>query len=168
MKVIILSGVSGSGKSTWAKDKGVIFSADSFFMSFDGAYNFDPSKLQQAHEKCLRDFVEEARAMSPHDSPPPDCGDAPIIVDNTNTTVEEIAPYYAVAKAYGYEVELVTFHIDLGLAAERSRHGVSFNGIASQEARIKARKLPYFWEIKRTLMVWEGITNQGYWDQSAG
>lgn len=165
MKVIILSGVSGSGKSTWARGlrgdaMGVIFSADQFFCR-DGGYHFDPSKLQQAHEACLKGFVEEVRGVEP--SPL----DVPIIVDNTNTTVEEIAPYYCVAKAYGWQVELITFIIDYKIASERNRHGVSFNSIADQGLRLSKRKLPSFWEMKRTIMYWRRYGHGG-WEQSNG
>lgn len=145
--VKILSGVSGSGKSTWAQDKGVVFSADHFFLQ-EGVYRFDPSKLQEAHEACLHDFVCEVQGMEPLE------GDADIIVDNTNTTVEEIAPYYAVARAFGYQVELITFHIEWEIAAQRNQHGVPDGAIQTQLQRLRALRIPSFWQIKQRNIRW--------------
>lgn len=92
-KVIILSGISGSGKSTYAKKlvgdsfgqeecTGVVVcSADHFFMQ-TGEYKFDASMLSLAHGECFKDFIEEVQR-----------GTSLVLVDNTNTSVAEIAPY---------------------------------------------------------------------------
>lgn len=81
MKVIILCGVSGSGKSTIAKEigSGYVVSADDFFMA-SGEYKFDPTMLPAAHGQCLRDFVGCLQY-----------GCDTIVVDNTNTTMMEVA-----------------------------------------------------------------------------
>lgn len=149
MKVIILSGCSGSGKSTFAdqlrKDIGVslttLCSADNYFM-VNGEYRFDASKLTEAHGACLRSFVMAIGGDSSilrHET---------IIVDNTNTTVEEIAPYYALAQAYGYEVELHTFHVKPEVAAARNTHGVPLVACEAMTRRIILRELPRFWKLK--------------------
>ena len=84
MNIFILQGVSGAGKSTYANrllgesPEGAIVSADECFM-VGGRYQFDPSKLGEAHSECK----------------------SPIIVDNTNARVDEIAPYYAIGEACG-------------------------------------------------------------------
>lgn len=60
-RVIIIRGVAGSGKSTFAKsfvdvDSNVqVFEADQYFYS-GSDYNFDPTKLHQAHSDCFRRF----------------------------------------------------------------------------------------------------------------
>ena len=53
-KVLILCrGVSGAGKSTFAKTLGGIhIEADQYFVDADGNYNFDGSKIKLAHEYC--------------------------------------------------------------------------------------------------------------------
>lgn len=60
-RVIVMSGVSGSGKSTHAEklakvNDGTIVSADQFFERTDG-YLFDPSKLGEVRAFCFRRFI---------------------------------------------------------------------------------------------------------------
>lgn len=138
--VIIMSGVSGSGKSTYVKHnfKGsTVCSADDFFMR-NGKYSFDPNKLDEAHGFCLRKY---ARALA--------LDEQRIVVDNTNLTAEEIAPYYAMARAYGYEVELVTLWVH-AKTAERNVHGVPAKSLERMVSKLQDRKLPPFWKVKIT------------------
>jgi predicted kinase len=119
--VIIMRGLPGSGKSTAIKsvkvDK-VICSADNFFM-VDGEYRFDPSKLPQAHQACLRDFMSSINAQA-----------STIIVDNTNIRLWEYSTYSALAEAYGYKVILIEMaNKDVPLCAERNTHGVPRDAI---------------------------------------
>src|SRR5882724_8934933 len=163
-KVIVLSGVSGSGKSTLAQglltdlEKGrgfdfddnlppdsiAVVSANLFFETPAG-YRFDPSKLSQAHGACFKEFLSalaKEREL--------------VIVDNTNTTSEEIAPYMLGAQAFGYNAEIQTF-VSRALPHERhwyeveqeyvsrctkrNTHGVDFQIVAQQYHRILMRKL---------------------------
>jgi len=149
MKATILSGVPGSGKSTYGESLityqlasppviGEIYSADHYFTNpYTGEYNFDPAKLGAAHSSCLLGFIGATSAHSPR-----------VIVDNTNTTAVEIAPYYQVALAYGYDVEIVTVmvnHGDLAKCAERNKHGVPLKSIIRMADNIKRRVLPPYW-----------------------
>lgn len=96
--VIILSGASGSGKSTFAQflsqniEDCAIVSADDYFMK-DGEYKFDQRKLPQAHEHCRMLFVQCL-----------DFGIGTIIVDNTNTSQKEYQFYVDEAERYWYKV----------------------------------------------------------------
>tara|TARA_B110000503_G_scaffold141849_1_gene236663 strand:- start:1838 stop:2347 length:510 start_codon:yes stop_codon:yes gene_type:complete len=147
LQVIIMSGVSGAGKDTWIKKfqetnpdvKTFVVSADSYFTTKDGVYNFNPSKLGEAHNACIRDFIQHVRNYIEEDGV--------VFVNNTNTTSEEIAPYYAIASAYGAEVELVTVYALPHIAAKRNVHGVPEKGIQAMHDRIQARKIPPFWNI---------------------
>src|SRR5690606_33271326 len=121
---IIMSGISGSGKSTWAEKlcHGLsstgynfsIVSADSYFMR-DGVYQFDPKKLSDAHGACCYDFINQLALQTPL-----------VVVDNTNTTAVEIAPYILIAQAYHYDVEIITVMCesedDVKAAAARNSH----------------------------------------------
>lgn len=147
MDCYILSAVPGAGKTTWIKDqpwfhRSVTYSADHFFLK-DGVYQFDPAKLSEAHGQCLRQFAEACQPKRYGNPERP-----VLVVDNTNTTAIEIAPYYSIAKAYGYEVTLVTLWCDPEVAFKRCIHGVSHDSISRMSARMMADKVPPFWDLK--------------------
>lgn len=147
-KVFILSGVSGSGKSTYAKQliEGArsfgIGSADDFFMK-NGVYLFDPAKLPEAHNGCFRAFITKVQMNTDL-----------VVVDNTNTTVAEIAPYVLGATAFGYEAEILTFlpspketSIEyIKKCAARNKHGVSLLRVQAQLEALTSRQLPSWWK----------------------
>ena len=142
MKVIILRAGSGAGKSTWIKTYNpgaVIFSADQFFM-VDGEYKFDVTKLPEAHATCLRSFIAFCQN-------PPE-GVNTVIVDNTNTTVAELAPYAQVALVYGHELQLYTFVYDPAVAFKRNTHGTPLKGCIEMHARLQEQTkfLPPWWK----------------------
>jgi predicted kinase len=141
MLVKILSGIPGSGKSTYAKSIGAqsIFSADDWFNDTDGKYRFVADELPIAHAFCLRRYtraVTDAATDQTHT----------IVVDNTNTTVAEIAPYYALADAFGHAVEIITLHVSPEVAAARNVHGVSLKTCQDMRHRIMTRNLPPWWK----------------------
>ncbi len=100
--LIILRGLPGSGKSTFADFLSENFldeygnipicSADNFFMK-DGKYIFDKSKLHAAHQRCHLDVDQAMFQMEPI-----------ILLSNTNTTDKEMEPYFELAKKYDYRV----------------------------------------------------------------
>ena len=94
MKVLyIVRGLSGSGKTTIAHNlTHNVFSADDYFTTHAGDYNFDPSYLADAHEGCFTN-VEEAMSMD---------GVEVIAVANTFSQAWEVQPYFKLAKKYGY------------------------------------------------------------------
>lgn len=130
MKAYILMGAPGSGKSTWVKGREEfagalsVCSADLYFTNHfgeRGVYNFDPSKLGTAHAHSLKIFINTCQF-----------GDCDVVCDNTNTKIDEIAPYIAVAQAYDYEVEVVYFRYSPSEAEklfERNVHGVPLHAI---------------------------------------
>lgn len=136
--VIILCGVSGSGKTHNAKrlfdeKGGKILSADTLFISKTG-YHYDKKKLPEAHGACLREFVAAVLAQVPH-----------IIVDNTNTRVTEIAPYAALALAYGRTLKIVTILCDPKVAHARNMHGVPLAMVERMAQQLNARQMPPWW-----------------------
>jgi len=150
MQVILMSGISGSGKNTYIKsrfggdDVVKVFSADDYFER-DGDYNFDPSQLPFAHGQCLRNFINTV-AIAPNGAAGPMTTDV-VVVNNTNLTTEELSPYVAIASAYGHPIELVTIHCPPHIAAARSLHVNSFPICKSMHDRLMARKLPPFWKL---------------------
>jgi predicted kinase len=100
MRVYILRGVSGSGKSTFAKTlpkNKVIHSTDSYFYK-GGKYRFDFKKLNFFHKKNFEAFKRSLGKKR-----------RVVVVDNTNLLFEHIKPYIDEAKKYGYKVILVDF-----------------------------------------------------------
>ena len=99
MKILyLLRGLPGSGKSSVAKSlmnaqTGHV-EADMFFMDNEGNYNFDASKLREAHKWCQK---QADAYMSPY-------GFDTVIVSNTFTQEWEMAPYYELAEKYGFAV----------------------------------------------------------------
>lgn len=59
-KVLILSGISGSGKSSYGASLGnsCVVSTDHFFLDSSAQYRFDPFLLTQAHAECFREFID--------------------------------------------------------------------------------------------------------------
>ncbi len=151
-KCIIMRGIPGSGKSTYAENEQIgyamghtsdfqcrTFSADHFFL-LDGQYRFDPSKLGEAHNQCLRRFTAHVSGPLPTNSV--------LFVDNTNITVAEIAPYAQLALAFGFELEILTLEIDPEIAFGRQVHGAPLHTLFRMHFAMKeeARRFQPWWE----------------------
>lgn len=142
MKVIVLSGISGAGKSTRVKKLKerfvvVVVSADDYFMK-DGVYQFNPKELTQAHAACFKSFLEAIQESDPTVEY--------LVVDNTNLSVEEISPYMLAAAAYGLEAEIQTVVAPLSVAASRNVHGVPMTSSQNQWNKLQSRRLPPWWK----------------------
>lgn len=125
----ILRGLPGSGKSTFAKSIAKpwqIFEADQFFMN-DGKYEFDATKLKDAHQDC-KDRVRNAMRPSLlrgllYNT---------IVVSNTFTQEWEMKFYRVIAKKYGYRIFYVIIENRHGNTNE---HGVSEDKIQIMKDR---------------------------------
>ena len=108
-QLILLRGLPGSGKSTFANLLGGIHvEADQYFMQ-DGEYKFDASKLKQAHNWCkLR--VEHSM----------EDGANKITVSNTFTQEWEMDTYFELTEKYGYQTSC--------LIVENRHGGVNIHG----------------------------------------
>ncbi len=143
-QVIIMQGLSGSGKSHWVDmnypDHPNVVSADRFFLYTDEApleYNFRPELLGKAHAFCMNNFIRMLEI------PFPATGDGSgitptIIVDNTNTERWEWKNYVKLAEHFGYEWAVVDMY-DGALTNEelsdRNEHGVPLEVIERQRER---------------------------------
>jgi predicted kinase len=103
-ELILLRGLPGSGKTTLAKiilqlrstDEPEVLSADDFFEDKEGDYNFDPTKLKEAHNYCQFRCSERMRQQK-----------AKIVVANTFTQEWEMDEYFKMAERYNYRVHTV-------------------------------------------------------------
>lgn len=130
--LILLRGLPGSGKSTFANliwSNLVICEADQFFYDKKGNYNFDPSKLKEAHQYCrnkVETFMSD-NAQNPHFY-------KEIVVSNTFIRRWEIDEYFNLAKEYGYKViSLIVENRHGG----KNIHGVSDNKIEEMKKRFE-------------------------------
>jgi predicted kinase len=125
-EVRVFRGLPGSGKSTLATAwfDALICSADDFHME-NGIYNWKPENAGSAHGWCLRKFLSGLEAGLPK-----------ILVDNTNITIWEMAPYCALALAFDYRLQVFTIECDVERAIERNIHKVPRGTILAMAANL--------------------------------
>lgn len=117
MKTIyLLRGLPGSGKSTLAKQLGGShFETDKYFVDEHGNYNFDGSKLREAHQWC-QDSVSNAMILNHTTNE-----NETIVVSNTFTQEWEMKPYFDLAKSWDYTV--------FSIIVENRHGGVNQHGV---------------------------------------
>lgn len=155
-KLVIMRGVSGSGKSTKSKQlqkewrdscynswcgeidedealevQTFICSADKYFIDrTSGDYSWDPKKLGVAHAWC-KTQCETAMQI----------GIGWVCIDNTNTTRREYQSYLDLAEHFGYEVQFEKVgqldESNLKVYANRNVHGVPLDHIRKQAKRFE-------------------------------
>lgn len=99
-KLYCLVAASGAGKSSLAlklseEHDAVICSADHYFFDSVGQYNFDPSKLGQAHQFC---YEKATKALQEGKN---------VIIDNTNAKAKDRGKYLKLAEFLDAEVEFL-------------------------------------------------------------
>lgn len=145
MQVVIMRGIPGSGKTTIRKERypnALVCSADDYHM-VDGVYKFDPAKAGFAHAWCLKKFV---LAVNGDLGTFANCRAETVVVDNTNSRVLEIAPYFRVAEAFGVPVKILRVHCQIEMALCRGTHNVPASTVFEMYANIMNEKLPPGWK----------------------
>jgi len=96
MKLYLIRGLPGSGKSTYAKGLNALhLEADQFYVK-DEKYQFDGTKTKLAHEWCQQTaWNAMVKGMD-------------VVVSNTFTQKWEMQPYLDFAKDTGHEIEVIT------------------------------------------------------------
>jgi predicted kinase len=154
LKLTIMQGLPGSGKSyqalcRQATEGGAVVSAD----DYPGLYTqdetrgivFNPALIGQAHGWCFKNSIEALQAgMS-------------VLVANTNTTIEETAPYVLLGQAVGAEIELVRVTAPFALCMERNTHGVPEHVLEALSENLRRFVAPGYWKfipVKMTTANW--------------
>lgn len=122
-ELILLRGLPGSGKSTLAHlitNEFSICEADKFFTDKEGNYNFDATKLSQAHNWC-----KEQVEIRMGDNQVNEQFYPKIVVSNTFTKEWEISEYFDLAKKYGYRVH--------SIIVENRHGGVNQHGVPAEK-----------------------------------
>jgi hypothetical protein len=131
-ELFLVRGICGSGKSTLAKSiGGTHLEADMYFME-DGGYQFDITRLKDAHQWC-QDSVEEA--MTWDENPEIEflsAGVSKIVVSNTFTQEWEMQPYFDLAEKYGYKT--------YSLIVENRHGGVNEHGVPEDKLEIMKKR----------------------------
>ena len=92
----LIRGIPGSGKTTLAvnlcinmEHQPVLLEADNYFINASGVYEFDASRLYEAHNYCYNRAMENL--IEGRD----------VIVSNTSTTEKEVQRYQQLAEGLG-------------------------------------------------------------------
>lgn len=124
LTLILVRGIPGSGKSTLAREKIMNddffehYEADMYFEDCNGNYNFDTSKLGNAHTWCQRSTEKDLNSGQS------------VVVSNTFTTMKELKPYMELADTYKARLIIITSVGNFG-----SVHNVPEEAIARMKNR---------------------------------
>jgi predicted kinase len=113
-ELYLLRGLPGSGKSTLAESLGNMnIEADEYF-TYNGKYEFDASKLKDAHAWCQN----TAKVWMKNNV-------KRIVVSNTFTQEWEMDYYFDLAEKYGYRV--------YSLICENRHSGINSHGVPEEK-----------------------------------
>ena len=138
MSVVLMRGLPGSGKSSWIQAQpGLKFicSADNYRMRH-GTYVYKKEEDQAAHGECLKSYAQFLQVGCPDT----------LYVDNTNTTIIELAPYVKLAEAYNVPYKIVYLYCDLVFAYKRNIHSVPMATMIQMQQNLMMERLPSFWK----------------------
>jgi predicted kinase len=121
----LVRGLPGSGKSTFANfvwNDYAICEADKFFYDKEGNYNFDATKLREAHAWCRNEVETRMKDNEANPQYYPE-----IVVSNTFTQEWEMESYYKLAEKYEYRV--------FSIIVENRHDGVNQHGVPDDKLK---------------------------------
>ena len=124
--LFLVRGLPGSGKSTFANaiwNEYAVCEADKFFYDKEGNYNFDPSKLKDAHAWCKNEVEIRMKDRQLNQQFYPE-----IAVSNTFTQEWEMKDYFDLAEKYGYKV--------VSLIVENRHGSKNLHGVPDEKIEI--------------------------------
>jgi predicted kinase len=121
-ELFLLRGLPGAGKSTLAKSIGENhIEADMYFTDLVGEYEFDASKLKEAHAWCQN----AVRIWMINQVPK-------VVVSNTFTQTWEMDYYFELAKEHGYRA--------YSLVVENRHGGENIHNVPKEKIEEMARR----------------------------
>jgi len=124
--LFLVRGLPGSGKSTFAThiwNEYSVCEADKFFYDKQGNYNFDSTKIRDAHAWCKNEVETRMKDHQINQQYYPE-----IAVSNTFTQEWEMEDYYKLAEKYGYKV--------VSLIVENRHGGKNVHGVPDDKLEI--------------------------------
>lgn len=124
--LFLVRGLPGSGKTSFASaiwNDYAVCEADKFFYDKEGNYNFDPSKLKEAHAWCKNEVETRMIEHQNNQQYYPE-----IAVSNTFTQEWEMEDYFKLAVKYGYKV--------VSLIIENRHGGQNVHGVPEDKLQI--------------------------------
>ena len=131
--LILLRGLPGSGKTTLGEvilhstqgSKPDVISADNYFIDDKGNYNFDSTKLKEAHNNCQQICAERMRLEF-----------SKVVVANTFTEEWEMKPYFDMAERYKYRIHTIIVENRHG---SKNIHGVPDEKLQQMKDRFQIK-----------------------------
>ena len=142
LNLILLRGVSGSGKTTVANlfTDAVLISTDDYFMIPDAEgvlqYQFDANSLVVNHKKCQDEVESVMQHVESQDGFLDDMATVTctIVVHNTFTQEWEMDAYYKLAEEHGFTIHTLIVENRHG---SQSTHDVPLKSIETQRDRFE-------------------------------
>ena len=124
--LFLVRGLPGSGKTSFAThiwNDYAVCEADKFFYDKEGNYNFDPTKLKEAHAWCINEVESKMIEHQNNQQYYPE-----IAVSNTFTQEWEMENYFKLAEKYGYKV--------VSLIVENRHGSQNVHGVPEEKLQI--------------------------------
>lgn len=124
--LFLVRGLPGSGKTSFASaiwNDYAVCEADKFFYDKEGNYNFDPTKLKEAHAWCINEVECKMIEHQNNQQYYPE-----IAVSNTFTQEWEMENYFKLSEKYGYKV--------VSLIIENRHGSQNIHGVPEEKLQI--------------------------------
>jgi hypothetical protein len=124
--LFLVRGLPGSGKTSFATaiwNDYAVCETDKFFYDKEGNYNFDPTKLKEAHTWCKNEVESKMIEHQNNQQYYPE-----IAVSNTFTQEWEMEDYFKLAEKYGYKV--------VSLIIENRHGGQNVHGVPKDKLQM--------------------------------
>jgi predicted kinase len=117
-RLILVRGIPGSGKSTFARSLGgVHYEADMFFLDEMSNYVFDVTKIKDAHSWCQTMCESQMKE-----------GEPLVVISNTFTQEWEMKTYLDMASRHGYTA--------FTIVVENRHGGVNVHGCPEDKIQV--------------------------------